>query len=409
VSLVVVMVTTSYPRFPGDSVGTFMEPIAKSVAARGHRVHIVAPWHPLVRRPRIEHGLHFHFYKYAPLPTLNVFGYATSMRADVTLKSAAYAAAPLALARGWWTARTIARRYRASVMHGHWVVPGGVTAAMAAPGLPLVISVHGSDVYVAERIAPARLAARGAFRRAGAVTACSADLAMRAIRLGADPERTVVVPYGVDTGRFAPDRAVRTERRAQFGVSASKLLVAAAGRLVSKKGFEYLIDALARVPDAVLVLAGDGSLRDELQQRAVSAGVRERVRFLGDRTQDDVAALFSAADVIVAPSIRDDAGNVDGLPNVVMEALASGTPLVTTSAGGIGAVVEDTVTALVVRERDVAGIASALTRIRSDAALGPRLGAAARDLVAQRFGWDRTAEQFEAAYRAALALHDRHR
>jgi len=409
VSLVVVMVTTSYPRFPGDSVGTFMEPIAKSVAARGHRVHIVAPWHPLVRRPRIEHGLHFHFYKYAPLPFLNVFGYAASMRADVALKGAAYAAAPLALARGWWTARTIARRYGASVMHGHWVVPGGVTAAMAAPGLPLVISVHGSDVYVAERIAPVRLAARRAFRRAGSVTACSADLATRAIRLGADPERTMVVPYGVDTGRFAPDRDVRAERRAQLGVSASKLLVAAAGRLVSKKGFEYLIDALARVPDAVLVLAGDGSLREELQQRAASSRVRERVRFLGDRTQDDVAALFSAADVIVAPSIRDDAGNVDGLPNVVMEALASGTPLVTTSAGGIGAVVEDTVTALVVSERDIEGIASALTRIRSDAALATRLGAAARDLVAQKFGWDRTAEQFESAYRAALALHGRHR
>src|SRR5829696_4762699 len=102
-SLVVVMVTTSYPRFQGDSVGTFMEPIARSVAARGHRVHIVAPWHPLVRRPQLEHGLHFHFYKYAPLASLNVFGYASAMRADVRLKGVAYAAAPLALARGWWT------------------------------------------------------------------------------------------------------------------------------------------------------------------------------------------------------------------------------------------------------------------------------------------------------------------
>jgi hypothetical protein len=59
---VTVMVTTSYPRFPGDSVGTFMEPIAKSVAARGHDVHIVAPWHPLVTRGRVEDGVHFHFY-----------------------------------------------------------------------------------------------------------------------------------------------------------------------------------------------------------------------------------------------------------------------------------------------------------------------------------------------------------
>ena len=77
--LVIVMVTSSYPRFPGDSVGTFMEPIAKSVAARGHEVHIVAPWHPLVSRGAEEDGVRFHFFKYAPVESLNVFGYAAAM------------------------------------------------------------------------------------------------------------------------------------------------------------------------------------------------------------------------------------------------------------------------------------------------------------------------------------------
>ena len=76
---VVVMVTSSYPRFPGDSVGTFMEPIATSIAARGHEVHVVAPWHPLVSRADEENGVHFHFYKYAPSPQLNVFGYAAAL------------------------------------------------------------------------------------------------------------------------------------------------------------------------------------------------------------------------------------------------------------------------------------------------------------------------------------------
>src|SRR5687768_14909869 len=96
--LVIVMVTTSYPRFPGDSVGTFMEPIATSIAARGHSVHVVAPWHPAITRPPVDRGVHFHFYKYAPLRSLNVFGYAAAMHADVKLRGAAYVAAPLALA-----------------------------------------------------------------------------------------------------------------------------------------------------------------------------------------------------------------------------------------------------------------------------------------------------------------------
>ena len=405
---VVVMVTTSYPRFPGDSVGTFMEPIARGVAARGHEVHVVAPWHPLVTRRPLEEGVHFHFYKYAPVRALNVFGYAAAMNDDVSLRAAAFLAAPLALAAGWRAARSIARRHRATMMHGHWVIPGGVTASAAAPHLPLVISLHGSDVYVAERLGPARIAARAAFGRAGFVTACSADLATRAILMGADPSRIAVVPYGVDTVRFRPDQASGA-LRGQLGIPRDVPLVAAAGRLVRKKGFEYLIDAIANVPGAVLALAGDGTLAGELRSRADSAGITDRVRFLGNRSQDDVAALFAAADLVVAPSVRDDAGNVDGLPNVVMESLASGTALITTSAGGIGAVVEHERTALVVAQRDPRALAAAINRGLADEPLRRRLGSTARALAMTRFGWEQTAEQFESAYGHALAFKSKPR
>jgi len=403
------MVTTSYPRFPGDSVGTFMEPIAKTLAARGHEVHVVAPWHPLVSRPQIEDGVRFHFYKYAPLRSLNVFGYAAAMNADVNLRGAAYLSAPLALAAGWRAARKIARRHCATIMHGHWVIPGGVTAAAAAPELPLVISLHGSDVYVAERLRLAGMAARVAFRRAGFVTACSADLASRAVTLGADAARIAVVPYGVDADRFRPDPAAAAQLRRELEVPDDVPLVAAAGRLVRKKGFEYLIDALVHVPHAVLALAGGGSLDHELRARAESAGLSNRIRFLGGRSQDQVATLFAAADLIITPSVRDDAGNVDGLPNSVMEALASGTILVTTAAGGIGSVVEHERTALVVPERDASALGAAISRGLADRQLRKKIGADARELMRTRFGWQRTAEQFESAYERALAFNSKRR
>ena len=201
---VVVMVTTSYPRFAGDHVGTFMEPIAKRVAARGHDVHIVAPWHPLISRGGPEDGVSFHFFKYAPVPALNVFGYAAGMRADEALRGSAWLAAPFAMASGWFKAMRVAQKRGATVMHGHWVVPGGVIAAIARPALPLVVSLHGSDVFVAERTVAARAAARRVLARSGAVTACSQDLADRAIALGADAGRMEVVPYGVDPSRFRP-------------------------------------------------------------------------------------------------------------------------------------------------------------------------------------------------------------
>ena len=404
---VVVMVTSSYPRFHGDSVGTFMEPIATSIAARGHEVHVVAPWHPLVTRGEEENGVHFHFYKYAPGPRLNVFGYAAALRADVSLKAAAYVAAPLALAAGWRTARAVARKCRATVMHGHWVVPGGVVAAAAAPGLPLVVSLHGSDVYVAETLWPARRAARMVFARAGAVTACSANLRKRAIALGADANRVDVVPYGVDPNRFRPDPYVRARHRASLGIATHTSLLFTAGRLVRKKGFEYLIDALAAIPqemDVQAAIAGAGDLEAELRQRVESARIGYRVRFLGNLSQDDIAAWLATADMVAIPSVRDDSGNVDGLPNIVLEALASGTPIITTPAGGIRSAVDHWRTGVIVPERDVASLTEAILTLVRDPELRVRLGEAARASVMARFGWEFVAGRFEAAYDRALAM-----
>lgn len=404
---VVVMVTSSYPRFHGDSVGTFMEPIATSVAARGHDVHVVAPWHPLVAREAEENGVHFHFYRYAPDPRLNVFGYAAALKADVSLKGAAYLAAPLALAAGWRTARAVARTCGATVMHGHWVVPGGVVAAAAAPRLPLVVSLHGSDVYVAETLWPARRAARMVLARAGAVTACSEDLRQRAIALGADADRVAVVPYGVDPDRFRPDPFVRARRRASLGIATHTPLLFAAGRLVRKKGFEYLIDALAALPQEMHVqaaIAGSGDLEGELRRRVEDARIGYRVRFLGNLPQDEIAGWLATADMVAIPSVRDDSGNVDGLPNIVLETLASGTPIITTPAGGIGSVVRHLQTGIIVPERDPAALADAILVLARDPELRVRVGEAARASVTARFGWELVAGRFEAAYNRALAM-----
>lgn len=401
----VVMVTTSYPRFPGDTIGTFMEPIARGLAARGHGVHVVLPWHPRLARPSAENGVHFHPFHYAPARSLNVFGYAGALSEDVRLRMVAWVVSPLALAAGWRMARAVRRRVGATVIHGHWVVPGGAIAAAAADRLPLVVSLHGSDVYVAERHAIARVVARAAFRRAGWVTACSEDLRARAVALGAASDRSETLPYGVDARRFAPNPAARSAVRARWGVGAGDPMLFTAGRFVRKKGFEFLIDATALLatgrPTLVCVIGGGGDLETDLRARAAARGIGDRVRFAGVLAQDEVAEHLSAADVIVVPSVRDASGNVDGLPNVVMEALASGTPLVATTAGGIPAVVTDGSTGLLVPERDGEALARAVSLLLDSAALRARIGSTARDEVVRLRSWDRVAERFEAAYRSA--------
>jgi glycosyltransferase involved in cell wall biosynthesis len=398
---VVVMVATSYPRFPGDGVGSFMEPIAKGVAARGHEVHLVAPWHPAITRPNVDAGVHFHFFHYAPTASLSVFGYAAGLRADTHLRAAAWAIAPIAVASGIWKAARVATKKHATVMHAHWVVPGGVIAAAARGGRPLVVSLHGSDVFVAERNALARRAARGVFGRAGWVTACSDDLSRRALALGAPRDRTETVPYGVDTRQFAPSPADRARLRAELDIG-DRPFVFAAGRLVRKKGFEHLIDAARllrqELPALQIAIAGDGDLRSGLAARAADAPVR----LLGNQPQAEIARLAAAADVIVVPSVHDEAGNVDGLPNFALEALATATPVVATDVGGLPQAIEDGVNGRIVPERDAPALARAIGDLLRHPSDARRLGAAARTRVEREFGWPRVAERFEAAYDRVL-------
>jgi len=403
----VVMVATSYPRFDGDTVGTFMRPIATGLAARGHDVHMVLPWHPRLERAPWHEGVHFHPFHYSPIDRWHVFGYAGALQADVRLRGTAVFVAPAALVSGWRMARRVARDIDATLVHGHWVIPGGAMAAWAAGSRPLVVSLHGSDVYVAERHWPARVAARRTLHRARAIVACSDDLRQRAIGLGADPSRIETVPYGVDTGRFAPDPGARTRIRAAHGLADDDAVVFAIGRFVRKKGFEYLVEAIAqlktRVPNLQLVLAGWGDCEPSLRSLATQLGVSDRVRFPGVIPHDVVPDWLAAADVIAVPSVRDDAGNVDGLPNVVLEGLASGTPVVATTAGGIGSVIADGATGLLVPERDVTALADAIARLLGDASLRRELGQDARAAMERTGTWSQVIDRYEAAYARAVA------
>jgi glycosyltransferase involved in cell wall biosynthesis len=404
------MVATSYPRFDGDTVGTFMEPIAKGIAARGHEVHLVLPWHPLLRRTTVEDGVHFHPFHYVPVDDWHLFGYATSLRADVRLRRAALLLTPTAVAAGWRMTRRIVRQIDATVVHGHWVVPGGAIASWASGSRPLAISLHGSDVFIAERHMATRAVARRVLSRAGAVIACSDDLRERAVALGADPGRAETIAYGVDTARFAPDAGARRRIRAQAGIDAGEEVVLGVGRFVSKKGFEYLIDAVGllaeRRPALRLVLAGWGDLERDLRARTARLGLEPRVRFTGLVTRDGVPGWLAAADVVAVPSIRDEAGNVDGLPNVALEALASATPVVATRAGGLGSVIEHDRTGLLVPERDARALADALDRLLGDRDLRARVGTAARAAMESTGRWSHVAARIEAAYDRARRLHN---
>ncbi len=408
------MLTSSYPKYPGEVTAPFIEEIAAGVAGRGHQVHVVLPHHRDMRRGAVERGVHLHPYRYAPVRSLNLWGYAESLEADVTVRGRVYLAAPFALSAGLLALRQVVRQVRPDLLQAHWVLPNGPIAALAARRfrLPLVISLHGSDIYLPERHPWLRGICRWTLRRAAAITACSGDLARRSIALGAPTDRLQVIPYGVDQETFRPASPQERERvRAELGLPADAPLLLAVGRLVRKKGFEVLIRALPAILREAgpvhLLLVGQGDLWEELQTLARQEGVAEYLHMPGTVERDRLPALFGSSDILVVPSVHDEKGNVDGLPNVVLEGMGAGRAIVASEIAGIPQVIHHEKTGLLVPEKDPPALARAVVRLLYDRDLRERLGQEARRRVERQLNWPEVARAFEQVYRQARKTGER--
>jgi glycosyltransferase involved in cell wall biosynthesis len=196
----------------------------------------------------------------------------------------------------------------------------------------------------------------------------------------------------VELSAFRPaGEAERDDGRARLDVQPGAFLVLAVGRLVAKKGFGFLVRAMPTLiqehETARLVVAGAGDLEQELRSLARSIGVSDSVVFLGDVDRRRLPELYAAADVLAVPSIHDSAGNVDGLPNVVLEGLASGLPLVASRVAGIPDVIRDGANGLLVPEQDSESLALALGRLAVQPELRQRLGRAARLSAEDALDW----------------------
>ena len=223
-------------------------------------------------------------------------------------------------------------------------------AAAALGGMSHSFAAHAKDLYTT----PARQLRRGLACAKFAVT-CHEDGARRLRELaGARAERVMHMRHGADLARFRP----RPDNEREAG------LLLAVGRLTPKKGFHDLVAACALLRlagcDFRCVIAGDGRLRGELEGLIGAEGLAGHVRILGLQTQDQLADWYARASLLVMPSRVLDDGNRDGIPNVIVEAMCSGTPILATTAGSIPEVIADGVTGRLVEQGDSIALAAAI-------------------------------------------------
>jgi phosphatidylinositol alpha-1,6-mannosyltransferase len=253
---------------------------------------------------------------------------------------------------------------------------------------PYVIVAHGAEVTVYGRIPGTSARGRRVLRGAAGIVAAGEYPAHVAAGVAGRELATLQLPPGVDPQRFRPlDGAARRATRVRFGLDPDAPLVLGLSRLVPRKGFDVLIEAVAGLDGVELAIAGSGRDHDRLTKLATRLGTRAHL--LGRVTDENLPALYASADAF-AMLCRDRWGGLEaeGFGIVFLEAAACGVPAVAGRSGGAHEAVVDGETGYVVEPRDVVAVRGSLERLLGDDALRARMGAAARERVERDFAYD---------------------
>lgn len=389
-SLKVLSFSTLFPNAAQPRHGIFLEHRLAHLARAGAAIHHVAPvpYFPF-RHPRFGR-----YAQFARVPAASVrAGLPVTYPRFPMLPKVSMSAAP------WLLAASVLRHVRQirragfdfDLIDAYYLYPDGVAAAVLARilGKPLLLTAFGSDVSQVPAYALPRRALLWAARQAPLMTVVCQALKDELVRLGVPAGRMRVILHGVDLRLFQPP-ADRAALRDSLGIAGPTLV--SVGHLIDRKGHDIAIRAMPDLPGHTLLIVGDGPREATLRQLAHELGLGGRVRFLGHMDQARLPALMGAADALVNCSDRE------GIANVLIEAMACGTPVAATAVWGSPEAVTTPAAGLLLRDRSAAALVDGVRALQAEP---PDRAATRRH--AETFAWERTAAEHLQALRDTLA------
>ncbi len=397
------LTTSTYPRWAGDSTTVFIPQFADQLIRKGWEVTILAP-HALGALTE-EHcpSLTVRRYRYVWPPRGETLAYDGGALTKIK-KTPGYAIKLLLLVGSlllwtWW----LSRGKRAALVNAHWLIPQGCLAVVAAylTGKRVVITIHGSDVFALNNRWLRRIK-RFALKRADAVVVNS-SATLAASRNLYDRPDYVVIPMGVDMHHFKPvPPSIKLRRRFDLG----DFTVLFVGRLTEQKGVSYLIDALRQLKQQRIefkaLIVGDGPSRASLEAQTKANGLTKQVSFVGWVSHSKLVNFYSVADVFVGPSTTAGGKWQEALGLVFAEAQACGVPVIATDTGGIADVIKHNITGLLIPERSAVAISRQLQYLYNNPAIRKQLARNARDSMQSDFSWESVVDRYDRIFNELL-------
>ena len=387
----VLVLTSTFPRWQGDSEPPFVFELCRRLKGN-FDVLVLAPHADGTERFEKMDGVEVIRFRYF-LPRWEKLAYQGGILANLKQSRWRFCLLPFFFAAQIMALRRILRHQRIDLIHAHWLVPQGLSVAIA--GLlvrrmpPLVCTSHGGDLLGLNGWLLTRIK-QWIIRRSSRLTVVSNTMRTCALSLGAKPEQLHTISMGVDAQTlFTPDSSTeRADRELLF-----------VGRLVEKKGIPFLLDAMPEIirrqPGVHLCVVGDGPMQDALKQQVVRLGIAHAVTFRASLPNADLPDLYRRATVFVAPSIITSQGDQEGLGLVLVEALACECAVVASDLPAIRDVIIDGDTGLLVPQKTPAAIADAVVKLLMEPGLRRQQARSGRAHVIRHFDWDGVAARYD--------------
>lgn len=390
----ILVLTSTYSRWPDDTEPRFVDNLCQTLASR-HTVHVLAPHAPGAQTEEQLDGIRVFRFRYWP-GRFESLAYGGGILPNLRQNPLRLIQVPFFLVAQWLAILRLCRGGNYDIVHAHWIIPQGVSAVLARPfsrrRTPLVLTSHGGDLF-ALRGNLLTLLKRRVTRASDALTVVSDSMKARSEALRLQPPGHIrTIPMGVDTRcTFLPPERTADRHGILF-----------VGRLVDKKGIEYLLRAMpgvaARHPGTRLSIVGDGPLRPGLEALCRTLGVGHMVHFEGSVANRDVPAFLKTAAIAVFPSVVTDKGDQEGTPVAIMEALACGCAAVVSDYPGAREIIADGRTGLLVPQRSPEALCEAIVALLDDPAKRAGLGERGRALAEREYDWQVIGARFDTVF-----------
>ncbi len=397
---VLVFASSAFPRWKNDPSPAFVYDLSRRLKQKGADVSVLVPHHPGSKRFEVVDGMRIHRFRYFFPSSLERLCYGAGILPNMKKSFLAKLQLHFLVKAELFALWSVARKEKPDLIHAHWILPQGFTAAIVSKilGIPVVVTAHAGDVFPLNNFL-FRSVSRVALNSAAAITVNSAFTKSAVAKITKKP--ISIIPMGVDLKLFSSaSSAAAAAVRKKYSVKGKMLLFV--GRLAEKKGVTYLISAMAAVakqnPGIKLVVVGDGPEKQALEQQVQKLSLSASVAFAGSVSNSDLPAYYKAADIFVLPSIVTKSGDTEGLGVVLLEAVAAGVPVIASNVGGIPDIVVDKKTGILVEQKNPGQLVSAITLLLKNSSLRKKLSGEALKHIRMNFDWDRVASYFKAVY-----------